>query len=89
MIIELFFGRTIISLRFKLNSSDLFEHDTMTFHNFGLKNSDLNRLVYTNNTTSQEDKDLTRNTLVNFIDYELLANKAHLVLINKIDSLII
>jgi hypothetical protein len=49
-----FFGRTIISLRFKLNSSDLYEHDTITFHNFGLKNSDLNKLVLTNNTISQE-----------------------------------
>jgi heme/copper-type cytochrome/quinol oxidase subunit 1 len=84
-----FFGRTIISLRFKLNSSDLYEHDTITFHNFGLKNSDLNKLVLTNNTISQEKIDINRNTLVNFIDYELLANRAHIVISNKIDNLII
>lgn len=84
-----FFGRTIISLRFKLNSTDLFEHDTITFHNFGLKNSDLNKFVSTNNTNNQEATILRRNTLVNFIDYELLANRAHIVISSKIDNLIV
>jgi hypothetical protein len=84
-----FFGRTIISLRFKLNSNELFEHDTITFHNFGLKNANLNKLVYTDNTNVDEDLEIYRNTLVNFIDYELLANKAHIIISNKINELAI
>lgn len=84
-----FFGRTIISLRFRLNSTDVFEHDSMTFHNFGLKNNDVNKLAYTESTTSNENISFNRNTLVNFIDYELLANKAHIVIKNKFDNLIV
>jgi hypothetical protein len=84
-----FFGRTIISLRFKLNSNDVFEHDNLTFHNFGLKNSDINKYSYLDNNTTQSDLSLNRNTLVNFIDYELLANRAHIVISNKFDNLVI
>jgi hypothetical protein len=67
----------------------VFEHDSMTFHNFGLKNNDVNKLAYTESTTSNENISFNRNTLVNFIDYELLANKAHIVIKNKFDNLIV
>jgi hypothetical protein len=84
-----FFGRTIISLRFRLNSTDVFEHDSLTFHNFGLKNNDVNKLAYTTNTITREDASLNRNILVNFIDYELLVNKAHIVISDRFNNLII
>jgi hypothetical protein len=77
--------KSMIGLRFKLNSSDLVDPDTLLFHRFGLKKLELNKF---NNLdmSSEELKELSRNTLVNFIDYELLANKASLFLKVKLEE---
>jgi hypothetical protein len=80
---------SMIGLRFKLNSSNLIDPDTLIFHNFGLKKLELNKFNQLD-VNSHELKDLSRNTLVNFIDYELLANKAQLLMKAKIkDSALI
>ena len=82
------FGRTIISLRFKLNSNDLVEHDTTLFHGHGLRAEDLN------NVASLEDKVLSniimvRSIIVNSVDYQLLINKIHLVVFDRIKSVVL
>jgi hypothetical protein len=84
-----FFGRTVINLRFKLNANDLFEHDTLTFHGFGLKNSDLNKLVYINDELNTQNYNLNRLTLTNIIDYSLLVDKTFTFFTKKINDSII
>jgi len=82
------FGRTIISLRFKLNSNDLVEHDTTLFHGYGLKNEDLN------NFTSLGDNVvnnllMVRSKITNYLDYQLLVNKAHILVFDKVREMIL
>merc|ERR1712078_147075 len=68
---RIYFGRTIINLRFKLNSSDLIEHDTMSFHSFGLKNTDANKFLIVCNSI-RNTLNSYRVTLLNYFDYKLL-----------------
>jgi hypothetical protein len=43
--------QSMLGLRFKLNSNNLVSPDTLSFHDFGLKNSDLNKFSSFSNST--------------------------------------
>jgi len=81
------FGRTIISLRFRLNSNDLVEHDTTLFHGYGLKNEDLNNFTFlTDNVVN--NLLIVRSKITNYLDYQLLVNKVHVIAFDKIKGII-
>ena len=61
-----------------LNSNDLISPDVLSFHDFGLKNSDLNKFVFLKNTTLDNDLVTTsRGILTGFIGQELLVSRPH------------
>lgn len=75
-------SRSMIGLRFRLNYDSTINPDTITFHDLGLKYMKANKMNSLDGN-SQDISELGRNTLVNFIDYELLAGKLHVYLQKK------
>ena len=70
--------QSMLGLRFRLNSNDLISPDVLSFHDFGLKNSDLNKFVFLKNTTLNNDLVTTsRGILTGFIGQELLVSRPH------------
>jgi hypothetical protein len=73
--------QSMLGLRFRLNSNDLISPDVLSFHDFGLKNSDLNKFVFFNNSTHSTDLGGTvRSTLTGVVSYELLVKRSYTIL---------
>jgi hypothetical protein len=67
-------AQSMIGLRFRLNGEDLTSPDTLSFHNFGLKSTDLNKFVPLSNSTGQFAGGTVRNTLRDSLSYRLLVS---------------
>jgi hypothetical protein len=80
----------MLGLRFKLNSTNLISADTLSFHDFGLKNSDLNKFSSLGSSTKlQETTTQHRVVLGNYINQELLVSGLRTVLKNSVGDSIL
>lgn len=76
--------QSMLGLRFKLNSNNLISADTLSFHDFGLKNSDLNKFSsFGSSIKLQETATQNRVTLGNYINQELLVSGLRTLLKNS------
>lgn len=70
--------QSMLGLRFRLNSNDLISPDVLSFHDFGLKNSDLNKFVFFKNSVHSENLDgSSRSILTSVVGYELLVRRSY------------
>jgi hypothetical protein len=79
--------QSMLGLRFRLNSNDLISPDVLSFHDFGLKNSDLNKFVFLKNSTHNSDLGISnRSTLKGSISHELLVSRSYTLLGYKLGN---
>lgn len=70
--------QSMLGLRFRLNSNDLISPDVVSFHDFGLKNSDLNKFVFFKNSVQNDGSGASaRGVLTGYVSQELLVNRPH------------